>query len=153
MRYWQQPDSFISFSELPFSNADWIAWLCFFFFSSVLCVFLLWFCFDYLVVVYFNHFSYVPCGWQSAHLDLFLFSGGSDEGINTSCGSVGENCSLPQHHCHYDYRWPADYCYRKSRGANMSLGSFIRIKGLFLPNLWIEVLPFTVEFPRLLLLN
>lgn len=153
-----KPVSFISFSELPSSNADWIAWLCLFFFfsSSVLCVFLLlWFCFAYLVVVYFNYLFYVPCGLKSPHLGLFLFSGVSYEGINTSCGSVGENCSLSQHHCHYDYRWPADYCYRKSRGANMSLGSFIRIKGLFLPKWWIEVSPFTInsEFPRLLHLN
>lgn len=118
------------------------------FFSSVLCVFLLlwgfvfFFFFAYLVVVYFIYFTFHVA---YNHLNLFLFSGVSYEGINTSCGSVGENCSLSQHHCHYDYRWPADYCYRKSRGANMSLGSFIRIKGLFLPNWWIEVLPFTIN--------
>lgn len=61
-----------------------------------------------------------------------LFSGVDHEGISTSCGCVGENSSLSQHHCCDDHRWPADHSYREPRRTNMSLGSFIRLTGLCL---------------------
>lgn len=59
-----------------------------------------------------------------------LFSGVGHEDVGTGCGRVGENSSLPQHHCCDDHRWSAHHSHRKPRRTDLSLGSFSRLTGL-----------------------